>query len=677
MRFCEWMIVAICMCWVSMIAEGADVLTFPGNPPGEATVVVNANEIALSNAVIEAAWTIEGGRFRLVSVVNMLNSTRINTNSAPFTIMLGSKVTVSAVDMTIIGKPEVVDLKGDSTSVMQSKQFNGKALQITLRDINSGLQIRWKGLLRDESNYIRQEVMIMSVGGKKLLKNITMLELENPGARREGTVDGSPVVADDMFFALEHPLSQNDIDGTTVSCQRNTNLYIEEGKPFTSSVVFGVVPPNQLRRGFLYYLERERAHPYRQYLHYNSWYDLNISRPKNRMTEAEALDAIHAVGEALVKERGVDMDGFVLDDGWDSHMQVWGFHEGFPNGFRNVKTTTNAYGAGIGVWMSPWGGYGEAKNSRLQSGRAVGLETNTRGFSMAGENYKRHFKNTCLKMMRDYDVNSFKFDGMGAGNAASGASAELAADIEAILAMVNELREADSNVFINATVGTWPSPFWTRYADAIWRQGEDTGFAGVGNQREQWITYRDKIAHDRIVQRGPLYPLNSLMFHGVVIGSRANPGLMPMNENSVRHEIRAAFGCGSGLQELYITPKLLTKPMWDDLADAAKWSRQNQDILVDTHWIGGAPSRLEVYGWAAWNQGKGILVLRNPNSQAQNFSVDVSIIFELPLGATNKYTFRSPYKDQAHIILAAEGGKPFPLKLDPFEVLVLNAYPVQ
>ena len=41
----------------------------------------------------------------------------------------------------------------------------------------------------------------------------------------------------------------------------------------TQSFVIGVAPKDQLRRAFLYYLERERAHPYRPYLHYNSWYD--------------------------------------------------------------------------------------------------------------------------------------------------------------------------------------------------------------------------------------------------------------------------------------------------------------------------------------------------------------------------------------------------------------------
>ena len=65
------------------------------------------------------------------------------------------------------------------------------------------------------------------------------------------------------------------------------------------------------------------------------------------------------------------------------------------------------------------------------------------------------------------------------------------------------LRNYNPNIWINATVGTWPSPFWTRYADSIWRQGQDTGFAGVGNNREQWITYRDQFTHERISKRGP------------------------------------------------------------------------------------------------------------------------------------------------------------------------------
>jgi hypothetical protein len=69
------------------------------------------------------------------------------------------------------------------------------------------------------------------------------------------------------------------------------------------------------------------------------------------------------------------------------------------------------------------------------------------------------------------------------------------------------------------------------------------------------------------------------------------------------------------------------------LAEAAKWSRANTSVLKDTHWIGGDPSKLEVYGRASWARAKGILVLRNPSDTAQDFSLDIGKAFELPKNA--------------------------------------------
>lgn len=431
-----------------------------------------------------------------------------------------------------------------------------------------------------------------------------------------------------------------------------------------------------MRRGFLYYLERERAHPYRPFLHYNSWYHLNIGRPNAHMTEGELMDAVDALGTELVHKRGVQLDAFVPDDGWDDFNSLWGFHEDFPRGFSQVARRTQHYQAGLGVWMSPWGGYGGPKAARMRFGKEQGFETNTNGFSMAGPNYNRRFRDTCLGMIRDYGLNYFKFDGMGGGNFSSGASDMLMDDIEAIFSLTGILRHQQPDLFINATVGTWPSPFWTRYVDSIWRQGGDTGFAGVGNQREQWITYRDKYAYERIVKRAPLYPLNSLMFHGLTIGERANPAKMPLDEGSVRNEIRCMFGCGTGLQELYIAPHLLTPTMWDDLADAAKWSRRNTDVLVDTHWIGGDPNVLEVYGWAAWCARQGAITLRNPDNKPQRYSLHVDQAFELPVGTATHYILKSPFKDQRIRQVQVRAEDPHEFRLGPFEVLVFDAVPV-
>ena len=58
-----------------------------------------------------------------------------------------------------------------------------------------------------------------------------------------------------------------------------------------------------MRRDFLAYLERERAHPYRTFLHYNSWYDLGYNTPYD---QAGALDRVNAFGRELEQKRGVE-----------------------------------------------------------------------------------------------------------------------------------------------------------------------------------------------------------------------------------------------------------------------------------------------------------------------------------------------------------------------------------
>jgi len=228
------------------------------------------------------------------------------------------------------------------------------------------------------------------------------------------------------------------------------------------------------------------------------------------------------------------------------------------------------------------------------------------------------------------------------------------------------------DIFINLTTGTWPSPFWLMYADSIWRGGEDDSTAGVGPHRERWITYRDAETYKRVVQNEPLFPLNSLMLHGMIY-ARFHKELSKDPGSDFRNEIRSYFGTGTQLQEMYITPSLLTQANWDDLAEAAKWSRANAEVLRDTHWIGGDPAWLEVYGWASWMPGKGILVLRNPSVKAQTIRIKLQDAFELPPGAVQAYSAKSPWKDDVGsnpIFLNAQQAHEF--HLAPFQVLTLD-----
>ena len=99
---------------------------------------------------------------------------------------------------------------------------------------------------------------------------------------------------------------------------------------------------------------------------------------------------------------------------------------------------------------------------------------------------------------------------------------------------------------------------------------------------------------------------------------------------------------------MYITPSLLTDANWDDLAEAAKWSRANADVLKDTHWIGGDPAWLEVYGWASWTPRKGILVLRNPSDKQQTIRIQLAgCIRTAPRLGAGLTSPSSPWKDDA------------------------------
>ncbi len=660
-----------------LAARPAAGMQYVGTAPGAATSEKHSNRLALQNEAIRCELDIESGKAAAWSITNRQTRQRmVLTSGHTPKIMLAGGQTVDLSAMKPTNGFDCIEVKAEAGQSRGESACGGRGIAASFKEPTSGLRIDWSVELRDGSNYVVQ-TLTLSARKDIRIDSLVFMDAAIKGARQVGQVDGSVVVADDIFMAVEHPLAVNSVEPgdplPRVRCSLPRGNTLKAGQTWRYSSVIGVVPANQLRRGFLYYLERRRAHPYRPFLHYNSWYDLNIGRPDNRMTEAECLKAIEFFGRELIRGRGVKLDAFVWDDGWDDFNSLWGFHNGFPEGFKKLKDAAARYAAAMGVWTSPWGGYGGPKNKRIAFGKSQGYETNANGYSMAGAKYGKAFRDVCLNMMREQGVIFFKFDGMGTGNETTGAKDALADDIDAVLALTRALRRENPEVFISATVGTWASPFWTFYADSIWRQGGDTGYHGEGDTRQQWITYRDKCCHDRIVQLGPLYPLNSLMLHGPCIGERANPSRMVRNDKSVADEFWSFFGSGTNLQELYITPHLLTGKMWDELAEAAKWSRANSDVLADTHWIGGSPGKAEVYGWASWRPDKGILTLRNPSDKPREFSITPKAALELPEGIQGAMKLTAIYPHGRQIPAGALGiGQPIVLTLQPFEVVVME-----
>ena len=447
---------------------------------------------------------------------------------------------------------------------------------------------------------------------------------------------------------------------------------LERNRTLVYSAVAGVVRDGQLRRDFATYLERERAHPYRPFLHYNSWGDIGYLTP---YTQDQALERIETIGRELHGARGVQIDSFLFDDGWDDLSGGWNFSKDFPHGLVPLRDAAARYGAAPGVWLSPWGGYCAPQQERVARGRAAGYEVIDNGLALSGPNYYRRFHEVVMALLDEDGVNQFKFDGTGNADRVFPGSL-FDSDWDAAIQLIEDIRAAKPETFVNLTTGTHPSPFWLRYADSIWRGGRDDDLAGTGTNRERWITYRDAQTYHNVVVRSPLFPLNSLMLHGILY-AQCNPRLNTAAGDDFANEVRSYFGSGTQLQELYITPALLTESDWNVLADAARWARENADVLRDSHWIGGAPDQQAVYGWAAWAQHKAIVTLRNPHSGTQRFTLDLRRQLELPAAAAGRFNARSVWREGASDIPALLDADVLQeVQLAPFEVLTLELLPI-
>ena len=655
------------MC-LSGLAPAQDRAVYFTPDPGVAQAEVRQDGFALWNRAVSMSTLVASGRLDGLEFQNRLVSGTSPEPLIPFVFLLGDGSVLRASEMKMVVAPRLVELDVQESASRLAKRIPGKAVVTEFEDVQARLHITWQVVLRDGSNYVRQEVVIAAKSADIPVREVRLVDWRTPAARVVGTSKGSPIVAGLMFAGFEDPLSTCAVAGERARCWVERELPLKAGQSITYSSVIGVAPLGQLRRAFLHYLERERAHPYRTFLNYNSWYDLGYF---SKYDEAGALNVINTFGTELTKKRGVPIASFLFDDGWDDPSTLWQFNSGFPDGFTKLRATAATYNTAPGVWMSPWGGYGKPKQQRVAAGQAAGYETVQNGLALSGPNYYAAFRDTCFKFVRDYGVNQFKFDGTGnADRVVSGSSFD--SDFAAAIHLIGELRTLKPDLYINLTTGTYPSPFWLRYADSIWRGGEDHEFLGVGSKREQWITYRDADTYEHIVLLGPLYPLNSLMLHGMIYARHAK-NLDTDPQGDFKNEVRDYFGNGTQLQEMYITPSLLSADNWDTLAEAAAWSRANADVLVDTHWIGGDPALLEVYGWASWSPKKAILVLRNPSDKAQDIAVDITTAFELPPNFTPAYILHSPWKeDRERPSVSIVGGELHRFSLKPFEVLVLE-----
>lgn len=372
--------------------QTADAIVFPGPPSGEATARIDATTVVLENHALSFVWDIAASRLKPRAVTDKLAGRTIPLSKTEcFKIVQGGTLgdgpmVLKASDFVFVGKPRLVKLTPNVNSTRLSERSGGRQVIVELRSADENLRVQWQASLRDGPNYVQQRLRVETKKDAIEVAEIVMWDLVAPGAKIVGRVDGSLVVAGNMFFAVEHPMSKSQLadDESNTSAKRfRCNLpctgVVGPDQPLVCNSVVGVVSAGQLRRGFLYYLERERAQPYRPLLHYNNgsevgceyWQRRGHGKPGEAGEFREAqesiwLENIHTFGRELVENRNTVLDVFDHDFEWDDETLVWKFHSGYPNGFKPAQQAAQRYGASVGVWLSPNGGY-PGKRARIES----------------------------------------------------------------------------------------------------------------------------------------------------------------------------------------------------------------------------------------------------------------------------------------------------------------------
>ena len=608
---------------------------------GNASLVAERGVYTLQNDLLKAHFVAKNNHvfFNGCEQLGLLPGAEL------FSILLadGREVPASSMNLKSVEELNLTPAEGAAKG---SLKLNGKAIEahFTFED----LSIVWRAVLRDGSHYLRTEMDINANKDVAMRGIIAMKYSFNNKFSKQlphvvGNTRGAVIANDKIFAGLETPMGINTVaSAPTVETSVLQGLWsrqttLQAGKTWNVGAVVGLIAKDQARRSFLAYSERERAVPWRATPVYISWYELNIDRNNSEdysenMAINQCVDVIKHWNKDFFKKYKKNVKTFVFDDGWDQYG-LWTFNKNFPNGFKEIDKEARKMGSGIGAWLGPVGGYGQSGTYRRNYWKDKG------GMQLSNPAYYKTFLDACTNMINSYDFRFFKFDGISAQASAIGPDAGARGDenAEAIINIEREVRKIKPDIFLNTTVGTWASPFWFQFTDAVWRQVADYNVIGnQGSDRERWITYRDHLVYQNFVQNSPLCPINTLMTHGFIL-SKWGAVSKDMDYEGIVRELRCAFACGSGMVELYNDYELMNKinkgALWKDLAECIDWQEANADVLPDIHWVGGHPwdgKKANIYGWAAWNGKKAVFTLRNPAAYEQTIKLTLRKALDIP-----------------------------------------------
>ena len=314
----------------------------PGPAEGsESSATSGEWSFVLQNSVLEALITCRDGILQPIQLTNKISGQQLPPPEDAFqaNLVLDGRLdrageVLSSSDFQVLTM-NLGRVENQANASQLSLRMTGWMITAVMELRGTVESAKWSIELRDGSNYLKIALRMsgpadntssgladgeVKRSGKHPVdpeadSELCLLSGNLQGSRVAGKVDGVPVISDHFFFGLEHPQAQNSADrGKYRCCLKQHAEKIAEHGPH-ADLVLGVAAPGQMRRSFLYYLERERAHPSRKMLHYNSWYDIGTGQ---QFDAKQAVDRLEHIARELAR-RGVVLDSFLMDS-WQNRQ---------------------------------------------------------------------------------------------------------------------------------------------------------------------------------------------------------------------------------------------------------------------------------------------------------------------------------------------------------------------
>ncbi len=572
---------------------------------------------------------------------------------------------------------------------------NSRMLSLSFAGVDNPLQLSVTYRLDNGSTTVRRKIAVRDTVSK-----VHFLRWLWP---RRGTVSGvdslvnagqfgQPVAllsrSRGAFFGLEYPASENRYSREEgLECGQEFGARIGDAWIESEWVAEGLTPDTDVKKAFFAYLDEIRVAPLRPYTLYNSWYDLRSPEypkipPENRMSETSAMKMTRLLRTNMIDRYGINLDAFVLDDGWDVYDSDWVLRpDAWPRGLKPLATALAETRTSLGIWLGPTGGY-SFRDRRLAWMTGHGYESVGGQLCVGGTRYGALLKRRVHDFAAKDGVGYFKWDGIqfSCSQPDHGHPTDVysrRAVLESVIGMVDTVRHANPGMFLNITSGTWLSPWWLKYANTIWMDGQDYGYADVPSisKRDAAITYRDFVLYEDFHIKGLWFPVSNLMTHGIIKGKIQLLGSPEEPLDKFTDDALLYCARGVSMYELYISPDIMSGGEWGAIARSLAWARDRFPVLMHTAMIGGNPLEREAYGYAHFNGRRGIIAARNPvvapavlgaklsRSEGLDASAD-SLVLErvYPTRWVSPHLYRS--------------GESVKLPLEGFETAVYEFYPL-